>query len=541
MSSIDTWFGYRDQQLILASLLRSEANSASNRIQGFIDGIQNQLKNTVQQPWNANTIDEHYYDTLLFLRQVPAAMSITLVDDKNKEQLFVSRTALNRIKSGEDYSKAPEITNARLKSLWFSDMEYSGEIEPRMSIAVAGERQHSGAAIAEINLKLIRDLISQVRVGRTGYALILNARGELMAHPDISMVLAGILSTTKMQDFRKSFDGSENQIVTTIDSDGIGVVATMAAPLKNTNWRVFVLMPKAEAFGPIYSALWRSCGLLLGGSVLAAALSYMLASRMIGPIRLLEEGAEKIGSGQFDHRIEVTTHDELGNLAKRFNRMAEELAVSQERSERIARLRRFLAPQVAARVEQTGDAGVLESQRAEIVAIFCDLRGFTAFAAQGEPEVIMEVLGTYYRTLGSVIARYQATLTNFAADGLMVLMNAPVPCVDPAIQALQMALDMQVAVQELVVGWRDRGFEIGFGVGLSMGWATVGRIGYEDRVDYTAIGSVVNLASRLCSAAEDRQVLFDQSVAIAVREMFLITRLGTRPLKGYDKPVGLLL
>lgn len=407
-----------------------------------------------------------------------------------------------------------------------------------MKIAVAGERPHSGAAVAEINLKLIRDAVSEVHIGNSGYALILSAKGELMAHPDISKVLAGNGSVSKMQEFQNSFGAAEDAIVTTIDPDGASVVAAMAAPLKGANWRVFVLLPKAEAFAPIYLALWRAGALLLGGGVLAAVVSYILANRMIVPIRQLEEGAQKIGSGQFDHRIHVATGDEFENLAKRFNRMAEELAISQERSERISRLKRFLAPQVAAIVEQTGDESVLESQRAEIVAIFCDLRGFTSFATQWEPEVIMTVLGSYYQTLGKVISRYQATLTNFAADGLMVLMNAPVPCKDPALQALRMALDMQVAVQELVDDWREHGFELGFGIGLSMGWATVGRIGYEDRADYTAIGSAVNLASRLCSAAEDRQILFDQSIALAVRAVVPVAKLGTRQVKGFERPVA---
>ncbi len=186
-----------------------------------------------------------------------------------------------------------------------------------MKIAVAGERPHSGAAVAEINLKLIRDAVSEVHIGNSGYALILSAKGELMAHPDISKVLAGNGSVSKMQEFQNSFGAAEDAIVTTIDPDGASVVAAMAAPLKGANWRVFVLLPKAEAFAPIYLALWRAGALLLGGGVLAAVVSYILANRMIVPIRQLEEGAQKIGSGQFDHRIHVATGDEFENLAKR--------------------------------------------------------------------------------------------------------------------------------------------------------------------------------------------------------------------------------
>jgi class 3 adenylate cyclase len=132
-----------------------------------------------------------------------------------------------------------------------------------------------------------------------------------------------------------------------------------------------------------------------------------------------------------------------------------------------------------------------------VVAIFGDLRGFTAFSANAEPEIIMGVLGEYYSALGSVITRHQATLTGFAGDGLMVLVNAPIECDEPALRGVRLAVDMQAAVQALIIGWRIAGHKIGFGVGVAMGPATVGTVGYEGRIDYTAIGSVINLASRL--------------------------------------------
>ena len=255
---------------------------------------------------------------------------------------------------------------------------------------------------------------------------------------------------------------------------------------------------------------------------------------MSGPIRLLEEGALKIGGGHFDHRINIATGDELERLAARFNDMAQELAISRDRAERMTQLKRFLAPQVAELVEKAGDERMLAGQRAEVVAVFCDLRGFTSFSAHAEPENLMEVLREYYEALGAIITRYEVTLTSFSADGLMILVNAPVPCKEPALHAVKMAIDMQNAVQGLISEWRQRGYQIGFGMGLAMGWATVGRIGYEARVDYTAIGNVVNLASRLCSSAEDRQILIDYSVARHLGDKIPVVNLGTRQLKGLD-------
>jgi len=192
-------------------------------------------------------------------------------------------------------------------------------------------------------------------------------------------------------------------------------------------------------------------------------------------------------------------------------------------------------------VESSRDDRVLDGQQAEVVAIFCDLRGFTAFSLRAEPEEIMGVLGEYYATLGDVITRHKATLTSFAGDGLMVLVNAPVPCADPALRAARLAIDMQRAVQGLIIGWQQRGYIIGFGIGFAMGPATVGSIGYGGHFNYTAIGNVVNLASRLCSAAENQQILVDSSIAAAVGSQLELSLVGGRFLKGYGDRIDVFL
>ena len=215
--------------------------------------------------------------------------------------------------------------------------------------------------------------------------------------------------------------------------------------------------------------------------------------------------------------------------------MAAELAVSQERQERIAKLRRFLAPQVAELVDRKGDDSVLDGHRTEVVAVFCDLRGFTAFSARAAPDEVMGVLSEYYEALGSTITKHAATLISFSGDGLMVLVNAPVPVSEPALRAVDLAVEMQEVVQSLIAGWRARGYRIGFGVGLAMGPATVGRIGYEGRLEYTAIGSVVNLAARLCASAADGEILVDEATATAVADRRPVVSCGNRPIKGYDE------
>lgn len=162
---------------------------------------------------------------------------------------------------------------------------------------------------------------------------------------------------------------------------------------------------------------------------------------------------------------------------------------------------------------QVGDDSLLEGHRAEVVTVFCDLRDFTAFSARAAPEEVMSVLAEYYKVLGQIITKHAATLTSFSGDGLMVLVNAPVAIEEPALRATELAVEMQKGVQNLITGWWERGHRIGFGVGLAMGPVTVGRIGYEGRSDYTAIGSTVNLAARLCASAADREILTDANVA----------------------------
>ena len=266
---------------------------------------------------------------------------------------------------------------------------------------------------------------------------------------------------------------------------------------------------------------------------MAFALAYWLAHRMSGPIRQLEDGVERVGAGQFDHRITIASGDELEQLANRFNQMAAELAVSRQKSERIDRLKRFLAPQVAELVEHS-DQRLLDGQRREVVAIFGDLRGFTGFSARAEPDAVMAVLGEYYAAVGAVITRHEATLIRLAGDGVMVLVNAPVACENPAHRGLRLATDMQEVVQSLASGWRARGYGMGFGVGIAMGPATVGTVGYEGRLDYTAIGSVVNLASRLCALADDTQILVDAVIAERAKGSVALVPLGKRIIKGYD-------
>ena len=206
--------------------------------------------------------------------------------------------------------------------------------------------------------------------------------------------------------------------------------------------------------------------------------------------------------------------------------------------ERMNRLQRFLSPQIAKLILSAGDDRVLESHRRAITVVFCDLRGFTAFSELTEPEEVMSVMQEYHAVLGGIIHKYEGTVERFAGDAIMVFFNDPLPCPDPNMRAAQMAIEMRDQVGQQLVKWRKHGYELGFGVGIAHGYATLGRIGFEGRYDYGAVGTVVNLAARLCGEAADGQILIDRKVNAAVEAHATTQQAGQLTLKGLHRSVA---
>jgi adenylate cyclase len=226
--------------------------------------------------------------------------------------------------------------------------------------------------------------------------------------------------------------------------------------------------------------------------------------------------------------------DDLNKL----NRQLEQRVTDQVGEiERMGRLRRFLPPQVADLIVASGTEKQLESHRREITALFCDLRGFTGFSESSDPEDVMALLRDYHAAIGQIIIKYSGTLERYAGDGVMVVFNDPVPVENPALQAVLMALEMRDAIGALTETWHRWGHDIGFGIGIAHGFATLGTIGFEGRFDYAAIGTVSNVASRLCDEAKPGQILISPRVLTKVENAVTVEPVGEFTLKGIRRPM----
>jgi adenylate cyclase len=265
----------------------------------------------------------------------------------------------------------------------------------------------------------------------------------------------------------------------------------------------------------------------------------------------LEAGADEYLTKPIDHAALVARVRSVLRLKELHDRVQEqaddlakwnrslELRVAEQVAEieRVGRLKRFLPPQLAHLIVSSRDESILESHRREITVLFCDLRGFTAFAEAAEPEEVLAVLREYHAALGVLIDKFEGTVERFAGDGLLVLFNDPLPCPNPPERAVKMAIEMRDEVASLAMKWRYFGYDLGFGVGIAHGYATLGCIGFEGRFQYSVTGKVANLASRLCDKASNGQILIDVNVHRAIENLADAEARGELVLKGFSRPV----
>jgi two-component system NtrC family sensor kinase len=368
--AINTWLNYNEAKRAALEVQEEKARSAAVRVDEFLAEIETQLGWTTGVEWRRAQPDQRRYDFVRLLRQVPAITELSYLDGQGKEQLKVSRLEPDSIGSDRDLSKDPRFVQAIADKIWFGPVEFRRGSEPYMTIALAHVGRDPGVTVADVNLKLIWDVVSAIRVGEKGYAYVVDDKGRLIAHPDLSLVL-GNTDFSHLPQVKQALDSQVPaeprasamaaprvgmaEIATAFDG---GSVLTAYAVAPRTNWIVFVQQPVAEALASVYRSLLQTLGLLGIGLLLALIVGGLLARRMVVPIRRLQQGAEKLGAGDLSQRLDIHTGDEIETLADRFNQMAERIKDSYATLE--AKVEARTADLNEALQQQTATADVLK-------------------------------------------------------------------------------------------------------------------------------------------------------------------------------------
>jgi class 3 adenylate cyclase/HAMP domain-containing protein len=761
--AIETWINYRATRTTLTDAMSEKADATAKRIEQSIAELERQIswvtRASAQRDRDSLTIEQHRADYTQLLNQVPSVNQLSFLNGAGREQLRLSRTTI-LVAGNTDFSRDLRFTESVTRGVSYSPAEFRSS-RPYMAISVSHSGFNAGVTVADIDLRFLSDFLGDAQVGKAAFAYVVDPKGKVLASsakgPDVGKDLATLPQVAALM----TPNGQEQASGT--DADGHAVLTTSSA-IPKLGWFVFFEQPTAQALAPIRDQLLR-VSLLIGlGLAVAILAGTLLARRMLIPITALRTGARRLGAGDFSHRIDVRTKDELEELADQFNSMAGQLhetysgletkveertrdlarsinelkvleevgravassldlnavlptvaaraleithadavliysydaakhqfnlaeaigidraaegahlaideassvlgkaagsgepvaipdlssaadhllrdvavaagfhsvlvvplvdqqgvlgslvvlrasagefspnliglmrtfahqavlamrnarlftevdhkgrelasahstvqqqaAKLQEQThqlldwnksleervekqlaeiERIRRLERFLAPQVAQLIASSdGHDALLDSHRREVTVVFCDLRGFTAFTETTEPEEAMNVLREYHAALGELIFRYEGTLDRYAGDGVMILFNAPIQFEDHTSRAVKMAVEMRDIIGALTERWRNRGHSLGFGVGIALGYATLGQIGFEQRLEYAAIGSVTNLASRLCDEAKAGQIVVSRRVYGMVEAFVEARAIDDLTLKGFNHPV----
>jgi signal transduction histidine kinase len=350
-AALDLYFVYQENRRASINVQREKAEAAAQRIESFVRGIENQIGWVAYAQFDSLPAEQRRFDYVRLLRQVPAITELVQLDRDGREQLRVSRLSMDVVGSGTDRSAEPAFVEAKAHKVYFGPVYFRKESEPYLTMAVwHGGR--GGVTVAEINLKLILEVISQIKVGKDGYTYVVDRMGRLVAHPDISLVLRGT-DMSRLVQVAAALEPSGNKAAPVDAANRAGTpVLSADAPIPALNWLVFVELPLSEAQQPVIDAGLRALALLVLGLLIAGLAGALLARRMVVPIRALQAGAQRMGGGDLGHRLEIKTGDELEALADQFNRSAEALEESyagleQKVEDRTAELRETLEQQTA--------------------------------------------------------------------------------------------------------------------------------------------------------------------------------------------------
>ncbi|MBT8360815.1 MAG: HAMP domain-containing protein [Desulfobacterales bacterium] len=573
------------------SLLQQEiANNAALKVEQFIEEIEISMwAVTLNREIIAHGLSPDIDFQLNKLLKISAPVNEAFATDANGVVYeHVSRVRSVVLRNKQSISSTNAFDKAINGETFYGSVFFVHESEPYMSITIPIERyagEFIGVLQSQVNLKYIWDLISKIQFGNDGYAYIVSRYGDLIAHPSISLVLQrpdlSSLDQVQRGFFENNQDQSEEESSTLVTTNLKGEkVLSSFTLIPKLDWLVVIEQPMKEAFDKFFDSLFRTSALLLFGLAMTFIASALLIRKVLRPLEVLRQGAESIGVGDLSYRFNVKTGDEFEIVSNEFNNMAkaiqdshanledkvasrtreitesnralektrkelEELNKSLEDKvksqvselERINRIKHFLPPTVSEAILKSDVVDPFQTHRKEITSVFIDLRGFTNFSDSHEPEEVMQVLREYHEAVGKLIDKYGGTLEHFAGDGIMIFFNDPRPQNNHIELAVRMSLEVQQRVGEIRPEWHRKGYNLDVGIGLTTGFATLGILGFEGRLEYGVIGNVPNLAARLSGEAKGGQIVIDRKTYSRIDNLIEVQSLGELSLKGFSRSI----
>ena len=501
-------FSYRETQEHLATLQKEKAGGAAARIEQYILDIERQIGWTALPGGDddRDRMERRRIEYLKLLRQVPAITEVAWIDASGREQLHVSRLTMDRQRSGIDLSRQEKFVQASAGKTHYGTVHFLKDTEPYMTISRPA--QGGGVTAAEVNLKFVWDVVSRIKVGKAGLAYVVDAGGSLIAHPDISLVLkkSNLMTLPQVSTMSKEPGASIGR--DRFDQE----VLSAHAPIPTLNWMVFVETPRSEMFEALYAPMLRAALLLIAGLVISIVAAYLLVRALVRPLLALQEGAARIGAGEFDRRIEMNTGDELDDLAGQFNQMGADLKASYAGLERkVAErtlelqheqlrtkelLHNILPVEIAEELSATG--GARSARHESVTILFTDFSGFTQAVSTMPADRMVAELNEIFAAFDDITDECGVEKIKTIGDAYMAAAGLPRPCADHGQRCIRAGLRMVAYLEHRN---QSAAFKWSIRVGVHSGPVVAGVVG-KRKYAFDIWGDTVNVASRMESAGE---------------------------------------
>ena len=501
-------FSYRETQEHLATLQNEKAGGAAARIEQYILDIERQIGWTALPGGDddRDRMERRRIEYLKLLRQVPAITEVAWIDASGREQLHVSRLTMDRQRSGIDLSRQEKFVQASAGKTHYGTVHFLKDTEPYMTISRPA--QGGGVTAAEVNLKFVWDVVSRIKVGKAGLAYVVDAGGSLIAHPDISLVLkkSNLMTLPQVSTMSKESGASIGR--DRFDQE----VLSAHAPIPTLNWMVFVETPRSEMFEALYAPMLRAALLLIAGLVISIVAAYLLVRALVRPLLALQEGAARIGAGEFDRRIEMNTGDELDDLAGQFNQMGADLKASYAGLERkVAErtlelqheqlrtkelLHNILPVEIAEELSATG--GARSARHESVTILFTDFSGFTQAVSTMPADRMVAELNEIFAAFDDITDECGVEKIKTIGDAYMAAAGLPRPCADHGQRCIRAGLRMVAYLEHRN---QSAAFKWSIRVGVHSGPVVAGVVG-KRKYAFDIWGDTVNVASRMESAGE---------------------------------------